>query len=120
MGRLFFGIIKGGLVGVALGYLAGLLHITTGAVSILAYGVIGAVAGLVCGRALWRQETLWTPILKALFGFALGVGAAFAGRKWLGGVRLPLSFVPGSSEHGVPEVPLLFGPAVGILYGMLV
>jgi hypothetical protein len=36
----------------------------------------------------------------------------FAGRKWLGGVHIPLAFVPGATDHALPEVPLLFGAAV--------
>lgn len=120
MGRLLFGIVKGGLVGAALGLLAGKLGVSTGAVAILFYGGVGAAVGLVCGRPIWRQETIWTPILKALFGFGLGVGAAWAGHKWLGGVHLPIAQIPGALERPLPDVPGLFGPAVGILYGVLV
>lgn len=120
MGRLLFGIIKGGLVGGALGLLASKLGVSTGAVAILFYGAVGAVVGLVCGRPIWKQETIWTPILKAVFGFGLGVAAAWAGHKWLGGLRFPIAQIPGAMEHAFPDVPGLFGPAVGILYGVLV
>jgi hypothetical protein len=120
MGRLLFGIIKGGAVGAMLGLLAGKLGVSTGAVAILFYGAVGAVVGLVCGRPIWKQDTIWTPILKALFGFGLGVGAAYAGLRWLGGVHLPISQIPGALDHPLPQVPGLFGPAVGILYGVLV
>jgi hypothetical protein len=77
--------------------------ILAGAVAVALYGVIGALVGLVCGRPLWRQETIWTPILKGLFGFGLGVGAAFAGRKFLGGVHLPLAMIPGATERALPD-----------------
>ena len=120
MGRLLLGILKGGVVGAAIGYLASRAGIASGAIAIIVYGVIGAAVGLVCGRPLWRQDTLWTPILKAIFGFGLGVGAAFAARKWLGGVHVPLSFVPGSDARPVSEVPALLGTAVGVLYGIFV
>jgi hypothetical protein len=120
MGRLLLGIIKGGAVGAALGLLAGKLGVATGAVAVLFYGAVGAVVGLVCGRPLWKQETIWTPILKALFGFGLGVGVGYAGLRWLGGVHLPIAQIPGALEHPFPQVPGLFGPAVGILYGVLV
>ena len=120
MGRLLFGIIKGGAVGAGLGLLAGKLGISTGALAILFYGAVGAVVGLVCGRPIWKQETIWTPILKALFGFALGAGVGYAGLRWLGGVHLPIAQIPGALEHPLPQVPGLFGPAVGILYGILV
>lgn len=118
--RLLLGILKGGAVGAAIGFGASKLGISTGPLAILVYGVIGAVVGLLCGRPLWRQETIWTSILKALFGFGLGVGAAFAGQKWLGGVHLPLAFIPGATDHPLPQVPALFGAAIGILYGVLV
>jgi hypothetical protein len=120
MGRLLLGILKGGVLGVAMGYLAGRAGVATGAVAIIVYGAIGALVGLVCGRPFWRQETIWTPILKAIFGFGLGIGAAFAGRKWLGGVHLPIAFIPGATEHALPDVAGLFGPAIGMVYGAFV
>lgn len=120
MVRLLLGILKGGVVGAAIGYLASRAGISTGAVAITVYGAIGAVVGLICGRPLWRQETIWTPILKAIFGFGLGVVAAFAGRRFLGGVHLPLALIPGAAERALPEVPGLFGPMIGVLYGVFV
>jgi len=120
MVRLFLGIVKGGVIGAALGYLAGQTGLAAGPLGIVMYGVIGAVVGVFCGRPLWRQDTMWTSILKAVFGFVLGVGATFAGRRWLGGVHLPLSFVPGSADHALPDVPALFGTVIGVVYGMLV
>lgn len=122
MVRLLLGILKGGVIGAGIGYLALQLGVgvASGALAVLMYGAIGAVVGLLCGRPLWRQETIWTSILKGLFGFALGVGAAFAGRKWLGGVHIPLAFIPASLDHALPEVPPLFGAAIGIVYGVLV
>jgi hypothetical protein len=120
MVRFLLGILKGGVIGAGIGYLAGQLGVTTGAVAVAVYGIVGAVVGLLCGRPLWQQDTIWTSILKAIFGFGLGVGAAFAGRKWLGGVHIPIAFIPGATEHAFPEVPSLFGAAVGILYGVFV
>ncbi len=120
IGRFLLGLIKGGLIGAAFGYGAFRAGISTGGIAIGVYGAVGAVVGLVCGRPLWRHDTIWTPILKAVFGFGLGVGVAFAARKWLGGVHLPVSVIPGSAEHAFPGVPTLMGPAVGIVYGVLV
>jgi hypothetical protein len=120
MVRILLGIFKGGVVGAGIGYLASRFGFGSGAMAIVLYGVIGAVVGLVCGRPLWRQDTIWTPILKAIFGFGLGVGAAFAGHKWLGGVHIPIALIKGATEHAFPDVPGLFGPAVGIVYGVLV
>jgi hypothetical protein len=120
MGRLVLGILKGGVIGAVIGYLAGRAGVAVGVVAIIVYGAIGALVGLVCGRPFWRQETIWTPILKALFGFLLGVGVTFAGRKWLGGVHVPIAFLPGATNHALPDVPALFGTAIGVLYGALV
>jgi hypothetical protein len=120
MVRLLLGILKGGVVGAGIGYLASRAGISTGAVAIAVYGAIGAAVGLICGRPLWRQETIWTPILKAIFGFGLGIGAGFAGRKFLGGVHIPLALIPGATEGALPDVPGLFGPMIGVLYGVFV
>jgi hypothetical protein len=120
MGRILLGLLKGGIVGAAIAYLAGRIGLVTGTVALLMYGVIGAVAGLVCGKPLWRQETLFTPLLKAIFGFGVGIGATLIARKFLSGVTLPIAAIPGATEHPFPDVPLLLGPAIGILYGSLI
>lgn len=118
--RLLFGVLKGGVIGAVAGYAASQVGISSGLLAILVYGGIGALVGLFCGRPVWRQETIWTSILKAVFGFGLGVGAAFAARKWLGGVHVPLAFIPGAVDHALPEVPALLGSAIGVLYGAFV
>ena len=120
MGRILLGLLKGGIVGAAIAYLASRLGIVSGTTALLMYGVIGAVAGLVCGKPLWRQETLFTPLLKAIFGFGVGIGATLIARKFLSGVTLPIAAIPGAAEHPFPDVPLLLGPAIGILYGSLI
>ena len=51
---------------------------------------------------------------------AVGVGLAFAARKLLGGLHLPVAAVPGAMDHALPDVPGLLGPAIGIVYGILV
>ena len=96
------------------------MGITSGTSALLLYGVVGAVVGLVCGKPLWRQETLFTPLLKAIFGLGVGIGATFVARKFLAGVHVPIAAIPGAVDHAFPDVPLLLGPAVGILYGSLI
>ena len=120
MGRILLGLLKGGIVGAAIAYLASRIGLVTGTIALLMYGVIGAVAGLVCGKPLWRQETLFTPLLKAVFGFGVGIGAALIARKFLSGVTLPIAAIPGAADHPFPDVPLLLGPVIGILYGSLI
>jgi hypothetical protein len=120
MGRILLGLLKGGAVGAAFGYLAIRMNIASGTTALLLYGVIGAVAGLVCGKPLWRQETLFTPLLKAIFGLGVGIGATLLARKFLSGVHVPIAAIPGATEHAFPDVPMLLGPAIGFLYGALI
>src|SRR5262245_18840338 len=88
MVRVLLGLLKGGLIGGAAGYAAwkaGLaLGPGAGVIGYLVYGVVGFVSGIVCGRAIWRQETLVTPILKGLAGFLVGMGLHWVARKALG------------------------------------
>jgi hypothetical protein len=112
MVRILLGLLKGGVVGAGIAYLAGRAGIVSGTTALLMYGLVGAVAGLVCGKPLWR--------LKAIFGFGVGVGVTLLARKFLSGVTLPIAAIPGATEHPFPEVPLLLGPAIGILYGSLI
>jgi hypothetical protein len=118
--RIITGLLKGALVGAALGYGASRLGVSGGAAAYVVYGLVGAVVGLVCGRAVWRQETLWTPVLKAAFGVAIALGAAWAGRKFLGGV--PLAFAPrlGLPEGTLGASPWALGPVIGVIYGIFV
>ena len=120
MVRILLGILKGGCVGAGLGYLANQIGLGGGALAFALYGLVGALAGVVCGKPIWRQETIFTPLLKALFGFGVGVGLFFLGRKVLGGFQLPIAAVPGAADHTLIDVPLLFGPVVGIIYGAFV
>src|SRR3954471_13422952 len=88
MGRLVLGILKGGAIGAELGWGALKLGISGGAGAGLTYAVIGALVGLVCGKTVWRQETLWTAILKGLFGLGAGIGLFYLSRKLLGGAHV--------------------------------
>ena len=62
------------------------------------YGVIGALVGLVAGRPLWalitdKEGTTWVSVLKAVFGYGVGVGLyALVAKAW-GGFELDLSFL---------------------------
>jgi len=118
--RILIGLLKGGVLGAVIGYLAGRAGIVGGPLGYVIYGVVGAVVGLLCGKPLWRHETLWTPLLKAIFGFGVGVGLNLVAHKFLGAVHLPIAAIPGATEHAFPDVPALLGPAVGMLYGALI
>src|SRR5262245_49869648 len=101
MVRILLGVLKGGLVGAGIGYLAGSVGIAGGALAFAVYGIVGGLVGVICGKPIWRQETLFTPLLKAIVGFGLGVGLFFLARKLLGGVHLPLDFIPGAANQAL-------------------
>ena len=86
--RLVLGVIKGGVIGGALGYAAMYLGLGAGW-SWLVYGVVGAAVGFLVGRPFWshlfdKKSTIWTAILKAIFGFGVGAGLWAVGAKALG------------------------------------
>jgi hypothetical protein len=120
MGRILLGLLKGGLLGAAAGYFAGSAGVSAGPIAVVLYAAIGAAVGLVCGRPLWRQETFWTPVIKALFGVGVGVGLFFLARKVLGHTVLSIAAIPGSGTHPLAEVPALLGPIIGAVYGIFV
>lgn len=119
--RLILGLIKGGLIGAALGYGAFRLGLGAGATGYLVYGAIGFAVGLLCGRPFWRQDTIWTSVVKGVFGLLVSMGLFWVAHRFLGGLRVPLP-----ASLGVPEdrplvgVPFVLGPAIGILYGIFV
>jgi hypothetical protein len=77
--RVIIGLVKGLIVGGAVGY--GLLRLgwTSGVLAYVACAIVGAVVGVVAGRAPWKAETIWTPVLKMIVGAAIGVGLAALG-----------------------------------------
>lgn len=122
MVRVLLGIIKGGLVGGAIGFAATKVGLGGGFSAWLVYGIIGALVGIVCGKAIWRHDTLVTPLLKGIFGFAVGAGLYWVASKTLGGVKVPLAIGArlGTPDAPISGVPLLLGPVIGILYGLFV
>jgi hypothetical protein len=122
MVRVLLGILKGGVVGAAVGYAAMKVGFGTGAAAWLVYGVVGFLVGIVAGKAIWRHDTLVTPVLKGIFGFAVGMGLYWAAGKLLGGVHLPSSM---SAQAGLPNepiaaLPLVLGPMIGVIWGIFV
>lgn len=119
--KLLVGILKGAVIGGALGYGAYALADATGfANPWLTYGVIGALVGLVVGRPIWsllrdQNATAWIAILKAAFGFGVGCGLyAIIAKAWdpdalmvmIGGINVNLF-----------AWPVTLGGAIGAVYG---
>jgi hypothetical protein len=118
--RVLVGLIKGAIVGGGIGY--GLLRQgwTSGTMAYLACALVGALVGVVAGRAPWRAETVWTPALKMIVGAGIGAGLCALGMHFAPNVTLwvkPLH--TGIDQIGLRSAPAL-APIVGILYGIFV
>jgi hypothetical protein len=120
MVRVLLGILKGGVVGAAVGFAATKVGFGTGAAAWLVYGIIGFLVGIVCGKAIWRHDTLVTPLLKGIFGFLLGMGLYWLAGKTLGNVQVPAASALWASTDKLAAIPVLLGPVIGIIYGIFV
>ena len=116
MTKLLVGILKGAVIGGALGYGAHALQQATGfANPWLTYGLIGAFVGLFVGKPLWalirdKDTTSVIAILKAAFGFGVGCGLyALVSRVWG-----PTWMISG---YNVLDWAPSLGGAIGALYG---
>jgi hypothetical protein len=115
--RLLLGIIKGAVIGAALGY--GAYAVGVGAAwGWLVYGFVGMLVGLLVGRPVWshlrdKGSTIWVSIIKAFFGFGVGAGlGALVGRLDLG-----LELTIAGETRDLLAWPFLVGGAIGALYG---
>jgi len=118
--RLILGLIKGAVIGGGLGYgayaadLGGGFHWVT-------YGLVGALVGLLVGRPVWshlldKKSTVWTALLKGIFGFGVGAGLyALVAKVW-GGMDLDLM----GETRNVYDWPFVLGGAIGALWGAFV
>jgi len=120
MGRLLLGLLKGGVVGAALGAGAFKLGISGGVLGTITYAVIGGLVGILCGKPPWRQDTIWTTTLKGIFGAVVG-GAIFWGLgKILPGAHMAFTAKLGAPDRALIDIPVLIGPVVGALWGAFV
>lgn len=119
MSRALLGLIKGILVGGAVGYGLFVLGSPRGFWVTLACGVVGLLVGLICGRAPWRADTIWTPVLKMFVGLLIGGGAGYLGHRFLQGALDISQLVHHDLKLAFNSGPLL-APAVGVLYGIFV
>ena len=128
MVKLLLGLVKGLVIGAAVGFGAfQLWPATGGGLNYVTYGAIGALVGLLVGRPIWsnildKEATSWVSILKAVFGFGVGCGIyALVDAVW-GGFAFEADFLgqdlPATTmfQHIQP----LFGAALGAVYGAFV
>jgi len=116
--KLVVGILKGAVVGGAVGYGAFALSSATGFENPwLTYGVIGAIVGLIAGRSIWslirdKNATTWVAILKSAFGFGIGCGLyALISKVWNPSAGLLVA------GQNVFTWPVTLGGAIGAVYG---
>jgi hypothetical protein len=122
--KLVVGILKGAVIGGAVGYGAYALSNATASAGgqgfsnpWLTYGAIGAIVGLIAGRSLWslirdKNATTWVAILKSAFGFGIGCGLyALIAKVWN-----PTAAVLVAGEN-VFTWPVTLGGAIGAVYG---
>jgi hypothetical protein len=120
MGRALLGLLKGGVVGAALGAGAFKLGIAGGVLGTITYAVIGGLVGILCGKPPWRQDTVWTTALKGLFGALIG-GALYWGLgKILPGTHLAFTAKLGAPDRALIDLPVLIGPLIGAAWGAFV
>src|SRR3954471_20109874 len=103
--RVIIGLIKGLVVGGAIGF--GLLRLgwITPAVAYLACAVVGALVGVVAGRAPWKADTIWTPVLKMIVVAVIGVGLAALGLHFAPNIDVFIKPL----QAGLDEVPVRSG-----------
>lgn len=118
--RLIIGLVKGIVVGGAVGYgayaagLDGSFHWVT-------YGAVGALVGLIAGRPVWshlrdRSSTVWTAVIKAIFGCGVAVGLyALVAKAW-GGFELAIPQLE-AGPRLIQDWPFVLGAGIGGLFG---
>ncbi len=117
--RVVTGLLKGGILGFCVGALSWRIGMT-GVPAFVDYGVLGAIVGVLGGRPPWRQETIWTPLLKGIFGIVVGVGLYWVAHKFLGSMRLDFAVKLGAPDKPIIDVPVVLGPMIGAVWGILV
>ena len=84
---------------------------------------VGLVVGFLCGKPPWRQETIFTPILKGVIGAGLCIGLFWGVRRLMGGLPVPEPILPALSlKSGATffQAPALLAGIVGAIYGAFV
>jgi len=120
--RLGFGLLKGLVVGGALGvgFQVGLgWGSTTGLLGFLLAMGIGATAGILCGKAPWRAEAWIEAVLKGVFGVGIGALVYWIGSAYLAW-QLPWALPHADAGSAWTSMPLLYAPVIGGIFGTIV
>ncbi len=120
--RLVMGLVKGVLIGGAVG--AGLHFglgwtIASGLLGYLLAMGAGATAGILVGKPPWKQAAWIESLLKAVAGLGVGALIYWVSSKW-GSFELPFAIPGVESGTAWTEVPLLFVTAVSAVFGTLI
>ncbi|MCS6912831.1 MAG: hypothetical protein RMK29_11680 [Myxococcales bacterium] len=110
-------VLLGLVVGALVGYILLRLGRTEGMYGYLGCAATGAVVGLICGRAPWKADTIWTPVLKMVFGMIVGAGLFALGSRFLPPLQITVEGLPG--QVGLRGAGIL-APVIGLLYGLFV
>lgn len=117
MVRVILGLLKGAVVGGGVGYGLYKLGFAGGLSAYLGCAVVGALVGVVCGRAPWKADTIWTPVVKMIVGAAIGLGLCALAFNLLPDPTFYVAQLSG--ELHLHSGPVL-APLVGVLYGIFV
>ena len=127
--RLLIGILKGVLVGGAVG--AGLYFglqqgSLESAYAYLLYGAVGALTGIVAGKALWKPGAWIEALLRGVFGIAVGCGLFALASSFLRVGALPLpaalfpALPPAEQARFLFQQPMAMAPLLATLYASLI
>ncbi len=117
--RAIVGLLKGLVVGGGVAYGLITLHLAgSGWLAYVACALVGALVGVVCGRAPWKSETIWTPVVKMIVGAVIGGGLCALARSFLPEPAALQVTVAGQTltSHSGP----VLATAIGVLYGIFV
>ena len=119
MVKLLVGLLKGAVIGGAVGYGAYALGTSTGFYNAwLTMGLIGALVGLFVGKPLWallkdKNQTNIIAIIKAAFGFGIGCGLyAIIAKAWAPDPKLLMV-----GDYSLLYWPPTLGGLIGAVYG---
>lgn len=120
--RLGIGLLKGLLVGAAVGagFQVGLgWGETPGLLGYLLAMGAGATAGILAGTPPWKAEAWIEAVLKGLFGVGVGAGIYWLGSSF---VAFGVPFALPNADAGTPwtQLPLVYASVIGAFYGAFV